>query len=213
MPRAVHRFDGCIAGAGFASGDAVVVGCWRRSPLGRLVDVMWRTPEGERVLLAPSGPAAAYVRALYAFDRAEVVDVRGGWDGGAIAVEAGRVRVRLVAGGRDARSWLFAARPRPLRRSPAWVALEDRLARPFVGGLLGGAAGVRAAGVAPGGQREWYGVADWRPVVAGALDVTGRGCGALGDLPADLGVGLSSFPTRPAVVAVTTTIEQPGAVT
>lgn len=205
--RTLHRFEGCISGGAFASGDAVVVGTWRRSPLGRLVDAMWRTPEGERVLLAPTRAAGAYIAGLYAFDRVEAVDVRGGWDGGAVAVAAGPLRVRLVAGPRDWRSWLFAARPRRLLHAPRWVALEDTVARPVVGRLLGGAAGVRAAGTAPGGQREWYGVADWRPVVAGALTVDGRECGSLQSLPADLGVGLSSFPGAPAVVAVTTTIE------
>lgn len=204
-----HRFDGCISAAGFVSGDAVVVGAWRSSPLGGFVDVMWVRPDGERVLLAPSTAVRDYVTDLYRFDRAEVVAVRGGWDGGAVAVDAGPLALRLLAGRRDWRSWLFATRPAALRRAPAWITVEDRLARPFVGRLLGGADGVRAAGVAPGGQREWYGAHDYRPLRDGALRVDGVDCGPMRDLPTDLGVGLSSFPTEPAVVFVTTIVEQP----
>jgi hypothetical protein len=201
-------FSGCIGAAGFASGDNVVVGSWRTSPLGGLVDVMWVRPDGERVLLAPHEDARAYIAGLYAFDRTEVVPVRGGWDGRVVLVDAGPLRVRFTAGPRDWRSWLFAARPRVLRRSPAWISVEDVLGRPVVGRVIGGAAGVRAAGVAPGGQQERYGVDDWRPIVEGELTVGGRAAGPMSDLRADLGVGLSAFPTRPAVVHVGTLIER-----
>lgn len=203
------RFVGCISASGFASGDAVVVGAWATSPLGRVVDVMWVRPDGQRVLLAPSRAAADYISALYAFDEVRVVPVSGGWDGAATAVAAGPLRVRILAGRRDTRSRLFALRPPALLTRPAWVRLEDAVARPLVGRLLGGAAGVRAAGVAPGGQREYYGARDYRPAVDAALTIDGRGAGAMRDLPASLGIGLSSFPTRPAVVHVITTIESP----
>lgn len=203
------RFAGCISAAGFASGDAVVVGAWASSPLGPLVDVMWVRPDGRRILLAPRTDAAAYIAALYAFDEVHVVPVTGGWDGAAMAVEAGPARVRIVAGPRDFRSWLFALRPAALLRRPAWVRLEEVLARPVVGRLIGGAAGVRAAGIAPGGQREYYGARDYRPAVGATLSINGRHAGAMRDLPDDLGIGLSSFPTRPAVVHVITTIERP----
>lgn len=200
-------FEGCIAGGGFASGDAVVVGAWRTSPFGMFVDVMWRRPNGERVLLAPAPAIARYVAALYRFDRVEVTGVTGGWDGASMAVEAGGLRVRLLAGSRGAQSWLFASRPRVLRRRPWWIQIEDRLARPFIGRVIGGAQGVRAAGIAPGGQHEYYSVDDYRRVVAGELSVDGRDAGGLRCLPADLGVGLSAFPTVPAVVYVGTLIE------
>lgn len=202
------RFVGCISAAGFASGDVVVVGAWTSSPLGRVIDIMWVRPDGRRVLLAPSAAAASYITSLYAFDDVRVVPVSGGWDGAAVAVAAGSVRVRIFAGARDARSWLFALRPVVLLRRPGWVAAEDVLARPVVGRLIGGAAGVRAAGLAPGGQREYYGVRDYRPAAAATMTIDGQGTGEMRDLPADLGIGLSSFPTRPAVVHVITTIER-----
>jgi hypothetical protein len=201
------RLSGLIAGAGFEPGENVVVGCWRRSPLGQLVDVMWVRPDGRRILLAPHDRAARYIGGLYAFDEIRTVPFRGGWDGRVVAVEAGPLRVRLSAGDRDWRSWLFAARPAVLRRRTWWVGVEDRLARPVVGRIIGGGDGVRAAGVAPGGQREWYSAADYVPVVAGDLTVDGQARGPLRPLAADLGVGLSSFPTLPALVHVDVTVE------
>lgn len=201
------QFIGCIAGAGFASGDTVIVGAWRESPFGMFVDVMWVRRDGSRILLAPTPAIADYVSGLYSFDAVDCVPITGGWDGGAVAVTAGPVRVRLLAGRRDARSWLFALRPKRLRRSPRWVAVEDVVARPFVGRVIGGAQGVRAAGTAPGGQREYYGVEDYRVVTDATLQVGGADAGAMRDLPPDLGIGLSSFPTRPAVVSVATLVE------
>lgn len=203
----VDRFAGCIAGAAFASGDTVVVGAWRESPFGQIVDVMWVHPDRGRILVAPTEDVGAYVGGLYSFDEVQVVPIRGGWDGRAVAVSAGPLRVRMLAGRRDLRSWLFAVRPRVLRESPRWIALEDRIARPWVGRVIGGAEGVRAAGIAPGGQREFYAIADYRGVEDAVLTVDGQDAGGLRDLPADLGIGLSSFPTRPAVVHVTTLVE------
>lgn len=205
--RGLHRFHGMIAAGGFARGDRVVVGVWRDSPLGRLVDVMWIDPRGERTLLAPSPAARAYIASLYAFDRTAVTAVRGGWDGEHVDVRAGPLRVVLRPGRRDWRSWVLALRPAPLRRSPAWITLEDRLVEPLGGVLLGGAAGVRLAGTTPGGRREWYGIEDHRELVDGSLTVHGRDAGPLVELRPGLGVGPSDFPSVPALVNVTTSIE------
>jgi hypothetical protein len=203
----LDRFSGLIAAGGATSGEQVVIGMWRRSPLGRVIDVMWVRPDGERILLASSPAVAEYVAGLYTFERVEVVAVQGGFDGQRVAVAAGPLRVTLDPGRRDLRSWLFAARPGPLRRSPAWIELEDRLVAPLGGPLLGGADGVRLAGRAPGGQREWYGIADYRPLRTGSFEVAGRDAGRLAPLRPGLGVGLSDFPTVPALVAVDTLIE------
>jgi hypothetical protein len=209
-PRVLQRFSGMIGAAGFGSGEQVVVGAWRRSPLGSFVDVMWVRPSGERVLLAPRPEVEGYVSSLYTFERTEVVAVTGGWTGDRLEVRAGPLHLTLHPGPRDWRSWLFAARPRPLRRSPAWLGLEDRLVAPLGGLLLGGTDGVRLAGRAPGGQREWYGIDDYRPLVRGRLEVDGADAGPLTDLRADLGVGLSAFPTRPALAYVETLVEPSG---
>src|SRR3954447_25239554 len=89
---------GHIGAAGFASGDRVVIGAWTSGPVGPMTDVMWARPNGERVLLAPSDAAAEFIASVYRFERVDVVDVRGAWDGHTLAVDAGPLRVRLDAG-------------------------------------------------------------------------------------------------------------------
>lgn len=199
-------FEGAITAAGFASGESVVVGSWARSPLGMFIDVMWRRPSGERVLLAPNHDVAAYVSGLYSFDTVTIVGVSGCLQDGWLTVSAGELSMTAEARPRDWRSWLFALRPRRLRRSSSWITLEDRLARPFVGRIIGGGESVRAAGLAPGGQQEFYGVDDWRALADASATVAGRDAGPMVDLPPDLGVGLSAFPTQPAMVHVGTLI-------
>lgn len=205
-PAGMDLFEGAITATGFASGDAVVLGTWARSPFGMVADVMWRRPDGTRVLLAPTSALADYVAGLYTFDEVAVVPVRARLLADAATVSAGPLSVRMGLAPRDWRSWLFALRPRPLRRSPRWIALEDRLARPFVGLVIGGGSGVRAAGIAPGGQEEFYGTDDWRALAWASGTCDGTDLGPMAPLPADLGVGLSAFPTQPASVRVGTLI-------
>jgi hypothetical protein len=207
--RGLDRFVGAIAAGAFASGEQVVVGMWRDSPLGRFIDVMWVRPDGERVLLAPDPGVAAFVGELYTFDRVQVVEVSGGWDGRSVEVAAGPLRLCLAPRRRDWRSWVFSSRPRVLRRSPVWLAAEDRLVGPLGGLLIGGAAGVRVSGITPSGRREWYSIDDYRRVMAGSLRVEGADAGGLTELRPDLGVGLSAFPTIPALVHLVTLVEPP----
>ncbi len=63
---------GTISSAGFADGNRFVVGCWAESPLGPMADVMWGTPDGARVLLAPSAEIAEFVTAIYDFDEVRI---------------------------------------------------------------------------------------------------------------------------------------------
>ena len=203
----LDRFHGRITAAAFASGEQLVIGAWHGSPFGPFADVMWVRPDGHRVLLAPSDEIAGYVGSLYAFDEVRVVPVIGRATATSVAVDAGPVEVRLTAGPRTWRSWVFAARPRRLRRWPGWIEFEDRLVGPLGSFLLGGAPGVRLAGRTPGGVREWYSIDDHRPVVAGALRIDGVDAGVLSELRPGLGVGLSDFPDAPASVTLTTLIE------
>jgi hypothetical protein len=129
-----------------------------------------------------------------------------GWTSDDVEVEAGPLTVRLHAGARDWRSWLFAARPRLLRRSPAWLSLEDALVEPLGGRLLGGVDGVHLAGRAPGGQREWYGI-DLPPAHRRVGDRGGWGRRPPRPAATAPRRGPVVLPHRPRLVAVTTLIE------
>ena len=68
-------FEGRISSSGFASGDRIVVGDWKKSPLGSFTNVMWAKPDGARVLLSPSQKHADYVSALYNFEEVHIVPI------------------------------------------------------------------------------------------------------------------------------------------
>ena len=145
---------GLIAGAGFASGDRVVVGCWASSPIGPFGDVMWAAPDGRRTLWAPSATVAEFVGAVYRFDHVEVggLEVQGTIAGLTASTPAWSLRVD--------------AAPRGFRipfRRPAWMTrfVEAPVARAWMG--------VRPYGVSPTGVREWYRADAWRRIVAGSL--------------------------------------------
>jgi hypothetical protein len=182
-----------IASSGFSSGHRVVVGHWQRTPIGPMTDVMWARPGGERVLLAPSPEAGAFIGAVYRFDRVEVVPVDA--DGGErrVVVRAGDLEVDLEAGP----GWRI-----PFPRPPwftRWV--EGPVARL--------AMGVRAYGVSPTGVREWYRADVYRPLVRAAARLGGADLGAMARLSPPTGFGFSEPPRRPSIVAVRPLLEDP----
>ena len=160
-----------------------------------MIDVMWARPDGERVLLAPTEPVAAFIASVYRFDRIEVVAVRGFCDGQRLDVDAGRLSIRLVAG----RGWSlpFAA----LR--PAWWTrfVEGPIARRSMG--------VRTYGVTPTGVREWYRADRWRPVLTGSATLDGVDLGAIGPVDPPCRFGFSEPPKRPSITTVRPLLEFP----
>jgi hypothetical protein len=186
---------GHIGAAGFASGDRVVVGAWTAGPLGPMTDVMWARPDGMRVLLAPSDAVAGFIASVYRFDRVEVVDVRGTWDGHVLQVDAGPLSIRLESG---------RGRPLPLGAlRPAWVTrwVEGPIARV--------ALGVRTYGVTPTHVREWYRADHWWPVTTGSATVDGVELGPIGPVDPPCRFGFSEPPKRPSITAVRPLLEFP----
>ena len=156
---------------------------------------MWAQPDGTRVLLAPDDRAAAFIGAVYCFDRVEVVDLIGGSDARGLEITAGGLRLSMTAGP----GWripLAGARPPWVTR---WV--EAPLARALFG--------VRAYGVSPTGVREWYRADEHRPVTAASAAFEGADLGLLADLVPDVGFGFSSPPRRPSFVAVRPLLQDP----
>lgn len=187
------ELDGVIASAGFASGDRVVVGHWDRTPIGPMTDVMWARPDGERVLLAPDDDAAAFITAIYVFDRVEIVPCRALGSERGMRVRAGPLTVRLEGG---------AAIRLPLAR-PAWF--TRRVEGPLARTLLG----VETWGSSPTGVQEWYRATSFRRVVAGSGQLDGHDLGAIGPPRPDLGVGFSEPPAVASLVGVQPLLEDP----
>ncbi len=205
MPAGPLTFDGHIMGASFASGDRIVVGRWFDSPFGPVADAMWRRADGTRVLIAGDRALADFVDRHYAFDHvlSEVVRAeRSAQD--RIEVSAGPLQLTLRVRAAGSASLLLRLRPRALRTRPTWIAFEDRVGRRLAGRLFA-AGGVRTRGITRAGAREWYAIHDIHWADASASR-DGRDLGStVPGSPA--GFGFSEFPSRPALVRVTSRFE------
>ena len=69
--------------------------------------------------------------------------------------------------------------------------------------------GVRTAGTAREGRREYYGATDLRRVVSLRGEFDGVDLGDLADVDPPCRFGFSSTPRRPSATRVTTTVEVP----
>lgn len=186
MTRHRHRrleLQGLIAGAGFASGDRLVVGHWRRSPIGAFSDVMWASPAGVRTLWVADRRAGDFISAVYEFDEVVVTDLVVRGDARHLVVDAPKFALTLEGG---------PGRPIPFRR-PAWFTrwVEGPIARAVME--------VHTYGVSPTGVREWYRADAWHPVRSGRLEVDGRDQGTLTAVRPATGFGFSEPPSRPSI--------------
>jgi hypothetical protein len=189
------RFDGAIAGIGTASGTRLVLGLWPDSPFGSIVDAMVERADGHRVLIAPTEEVAAFIAATYRFDEVRVEPT-------ALTVRATRWTVRtrslsvgLDVGRRTSLGVLLSIVPRPLARARWWCQAIDPVARAI-------RPGVHTTGTAGGGRREWYCALDEHAIRAATVRWDGADLGTLRPV-----VGFASTPPRPAVVRVTTLVQ------
>ncbi|HXH57047.1 hypothetical protein [Iamia sp.] len=191
-----HRMEGIIAACGFASGHRVVVGHWARSPVGPMSDVMWADPDGARTLFAPTHAVAAFVTAVYDFDRVEVgaLDVSGDERGVEVSIRDGARTVHMGAGP----GWHI-----PPSRRPA--ALTRWVEAPIARALMG----VHTYGVTPRGVREWYQATTWRPVTSARATLAGRDLGVRAAVDPPCRFGFSEPPPRPSITAVRPLLEDP----
>lgn len=194
-----ERFHGQIAGVGSTSGVRVVVGSWRRTPLGPFGDAMVETADGHRVLVAPSPEVAAFIEATYVFDevRLEPIAVTSGAEGWHVASPS--LLLDLTLGRRMPLGRLLRAVPRRVSSSPAWATLVDPVARIVL-------RGVRTRGTALAGRREYYGATDLHEVTALEGRFDGEPLGALAAVDPPCRFGFSSTPARPSVTSVVTTV-------
>jgi len=199
MSDSVLRFHGRIAGFGTGSGVRLVVGMWPRSPLGSFADVMVERADGHRILLAPSQAVADFVGATYTFDEVRLVPVSYTKRGREISVSAGPLALRFTIGDISPLGRLLRLVPKGLATRPVWLRLIDPVARVLV-------AGVRTAGSAGQGRREYYGVTSARAISGLTAHWQGDDLGGLERLHPPVTFGFGSAPAAPTIVEVTTTI-------
>lgn len=197
-------FSGFIVGVGTAEGTRLVVGHWPHSPLGGFTDVMVERADGHRVLLAPSAEVLEFVTATYRFDEHVLTPVSCSVEqaprGQRWSVEAGPLRLGFITGQRTALGWLLAAIPARIATAPAFCRLTDLPAR---------LVGLRTAGTAGNGRREYYGARDVHAVTSLTASWGGVDLGPLRPVSPPVRFGFGSTPVRPSVTAVTTTVDSP----
>jgi hypothetical protein len=200
-PRTV--FTGHIAGFGTDAGVRIVIGSWLESPFGCFADVMLETPDGERVLLAPSTEVADFVSATYRFDRIEVGPVSARRLSDGLTVAAPGLDVSIALGGPAPLDWLLRVVPGRLATAPLWLRAIDPVAARIL-------PGVHTAGTAGNGRREYYGVRRSRRITGSTGHFRGVDLGDLQPLHPPVNFGFASAPATPQMVSVTTTIDLPG---
>ncbi len=202
------RFHGFISGLGSTGGTRVVVGHWLTSPFGAFSDAMVQLPDGRRVLVAPEGrPAggpgwspAQFVASTYDFEEVRVEPVEVLVDGDHWRLRSPSLSLDWTVGRRTALGWLLLAVPRRVAQAPWWCTVTDVVARLLL-------PGVRTAGSAGNGRREWYGATDHRSVRTLTGSFEGRDLGTLAPLDPPATFGFSSAPRRPSLTQVLSTVE------
>ncbi|WP_312181750.1 hypothetical protein [Arthrobacter sp.] len=194
----MERFRGYIAGLGTQSGTRLVIGHWPDSPFGPFTDVMVENRFGSRLLLAPDENTARYVSSTYSFDAVDVVPVTAWLDEGRLTVDGGPLRLRAELGQVTFLGRLLEAVPAPLAVHPLWL----RAVNPLAGLIV---RGVQTAGTT-GDRLEFYGVRSIRRIAAAECSWNGQDLGALAPVSPPVRFGFSSVPSRPQILAVTTTI-------
>ncbi|MET0457267.1 MAG: hypothetical protein ABW137_36015 [Mycobacterium sp.] len=204
MGRAKRRlaFSGYIAGLGTVAGVRMVIGSWLQSPFGRFADVMVETADGERILLAPTEAIAEFVAATYTFDSAEIGSVMAEHGSDGLTIVAPDLEVAVRLGGPARFDALLRLVPARLATAPLWLRAIDPVAARLI-------PGVRTAGSAGNGRREYYGVRRTRRIAGVRARFRGVDLGGLAALEPPVRFGFSSAPALPQMVSVTTTIDVP----
>ena len=192
-PTGHYTLEGSILGAGFASGDRVVVGMWDTSPVGSMLDVMWAEPDGWRTLIVPDQRIGAFISAIYTFDTVIIDEtLRRSMHGTTMSLDWSGAALEFTLG-----------RSAPFPPRPDWV--TTHIEAPIARSVLS----VETHGVSPTGVEETYKARRLRRLVDGWAVVAGRDLGSLGPPTPRCGFGFSEPPPFPSLTELTTSISDP----
>lgn len=195
-------FRGYIAGLGTEAGIRMVIGSWEQSPFGTFADVMIEAADGQRTLLAPNTTVAEFVSETYRFDRIEIGKTRVVHSDDAFILAAPGLELAVQLGGPAPFDHLLRWVPARIAAAPVWLRAIDPIAARLI-------PGVRTAGSAGNGRREYYGVRRSRLITSIAGTFRGTDLGGLTPVQPPVRFGFSSAPATPQMVSVTTTIDVP----
>tara|TARA_B110000444_G_scaffold11420_1_gene9758 strand:- start:2527 stop:3447 length:921 start_codon:yes stop_codon:yes gene_type:complete len=183
-------FKGRISSSGFASGDRIVVGDWKESPLGSFTDIMWARPDGHRTLIAPNQEVVDYVEGMYSFDEIKIQD---------ITVTEKQRRFTLSCESMDLDfSWKKGWKI-PFRRSLFFIAtVELFFAKLFFG--------TRTHGTTKNNRKEWYAIDRVSNITDANATIEGKDAGGKMPMKEPCKFGFSEAPKKPSSCEVRTHI-------
>ena len=184
-------FEGRISSSGFASGDRIVIGDWKKSPLGSFTNVMWAKPDGTRVLLSPSQKHADYVSALYNFEEVHIAPIEVIRQSKSIEIKAPPLDIKLHWG-----MEFGLPIPRP-RRFISTV--EQWFAKVFFG--------TSTHGLTCNGLREWYCIYSLSKIKHATAVCEGVDLGNPSNFEINACFGFSEPPKKPSSVRLRSIIE------
>ena len=184
-------FEGRISSSGFASGDRIVVGDWKKSPLGSFTNVMWAKPDGARVIHSPSQKHADYVSALYNFEEVPLVPIEVIRQSKSIEIEAPPLNIKLHWG-------MEFGLPIP---RPRWFisTVEQWFAKAFFG--------TSTHGLTCNGLREWYCIYSLSKIKHSSAVCEGVDLGNPSNFEISACFGFSEPPKKPSSVRLRSIIE------
>jgi len=171
---------------------------WATTPFGPFADVMLEEPGGHRILLAPTDETADFIATTYTFDEVRVAPVTFRRTTAGVTLSAPGLSLTFGLGRLSPLGRMLRIVPPAFATNTTWLRAIDPIARVLV-------PGVRTAGSANAGRREFYGVTRARTITDAAA-TWHRNLGSLAPLWPPVRFGFSSAPPTPQIVDVTTTI-------
>ena len=183
-------FKGRISSSGFASGDRIVVGDWKESPLGSFTDIMWARPDGHRTLIAPNQEVVDYVEGMYSFDEIKIQDIT-------VTEKERRFTLSCESMELDF-SWKKGWKI-PFRRSLFFIAtVELFFAKLFFG--------TRTHGTTKNNRKEWYAIDRVSNIIDANATIEGKDAGGKMPMKEPCKFGFSEAPKKPSSCEVRTHI-------
>lgn len=185
-------FKGRITSVGFDSGNSIVIGDWKESPLGTFTNIMWSKPDGTRALLSPSRKHADFVSSLYFFDEVSITNFVVKRQKKCIEISTESLSISV--------SWGFQfAIPIP---RPLWFisSVEN-----FLGKIIFGSP---TYGIARDGSKEWYSIRGISRVVSAEARHLEQDMGQTSSTDFPKKFGFSSPPRIPSSIEVNSHIDR-----
>lgn len=187
------QIKGFISSIGFSDGNRFVIGHWKESPIGEFGDIMWGTPDGEKILVAGNEQVAEFVSAIYDFDRIQIENLHTSSDGKRTEAKTPNLEIEILGG---LVGGILPTRP---------LAFTKYVENSFANLLMG----VKTYGTSSRGVEEWYQAKRWRWVKDGSVKLNGINLESRSKFTEPIRVGFSEPPRKSAIVEIHVSIKSP----